>query len=129
MECELVLGAEAFRICRQIGRKLLIARLGCGHVLGEKFHLLPDAAANDDVVALQAGGSALAVEDLVADIVLDQALQFLLTWRPSPRSRKSVAEVGDPRGGYHDSLGRVRVSLAREAVEREQHRTKREELE
>ena len=49
--------------------------------------------------------------------------------RPSPRPCKSVAEVGDPRGGNHDFLGRVCPWLADEAVEREQHRTKCEELE
>ena len=129
MECDLILGSKALRIGRKIGGKLLIARLGCGHVLGQKFHLLPHTTAYDDVVPVQAGCSALAVEHLVADVVLDQALQFLLARRPPPRPRKSVAEVGDPRGGNNDFLGRVCASLADEAVEREQHCTKREKLE
>src|SRR4030081_1108535 len=114
----MILGPEAFRIGREIGGKLVIGWLGCGHFLRQKFHLLPHAAAYDDIAAVQAGRSALAVEDLVADVVLDQALQFLLARRPPPGSRKSVAEVGDPRGGYYYFLGRVGASLAGEAVER-----------
>ena len=55
-------------------------------------------------------------------------LQFLLVRLPPPRPRKSVAEVGDPRGGNHDFIGRLRASLAGEPVEREQHGTEREEL-
>jgi len=78
MECKLILGSEALRIGREIRRKLLVTRLGYRHVIREKFHLLSHAAANDDVVAVQTGRSALAVEYLIPDIVLDQSLQFLL---------------------------------------------------
>jgi len=73
-------------------------------------------------------GSALAVEHLVANVVLDEALQFLLARRPPPRPRKSVAEVGDPRGGNNDFRGRFCALFAGEAVEREHHCTKREKL-
>jgi hypothetical protein len=56
-------------------------------------------------------------------------LQFLLVRLPPPRPRKSVAEVGDTRGGNDDFLGRLRASLLNEAVEREQHGSERQELE
>jgi len=124
----MVLGPEALRIGGEIGRKLLIIRLRYVHVLGEKFHLLPHAASNDSVVAVEAGRPALAVENLVANVVLNQVLQFLLARQPSPRPRKSVAEVGDPGGGNHEFLGRLRVLLADEAVEPEQHGAKGEKL-
>jgi hypothetical protein len=62
-------------------------------------------------------------------MILDQTLEFLLVREPPPGSHKPVAEVGDPRGGNHDFLGRLGVSLAGEPVEREQHGTEREELE
>ena len=71
-ECQPVLGPKPLRIGCEIGRELLFARLRGSHVLGEKFHLLPHAAANDDVVAVQARRPALAIENLVADVVLDR---------------------------------------------------------
>ena len=97
MERQAVLGPKPLRIGCKIGRELFIARLCGGHVLGEKLHLLPHAAANDDIVAVQAGRSALAIEHLVANVVLDEALQFLLARRAPPCAGETVREVGDPR--------------------------------
>ena len=95
MECQPVLGAETFRIGREIGRELLIARLCGSHVLGEEFHLLPHTAANDDVVAVQARRPAFAIENLVADVILDEALQLLLGRRAPPGASESVCEGGN----------------------------------
>ena len=95
MEGQPVLGPKAFRIGREIGRELFVARLCGGHVLGEELHLLPHAAANDEVVAVQARRPAFAIENLVADVILDQALQFLLGRRPPPRAGESVGQGGD----------------------------------
>ena len=129
MECDLILGSKALRIGRKIGGKLLIGRLGCGHVLGHKFHLLPHTTAYDDVVPVQAGRSALAVEHLVANVVLDQALQFLLARKPPPRPRESVAEVGDPRGGNNDFLGRVGFLLVDQMKDAKESRAEHQKLE
>ena len=90
-----------------------------GNFFGKKFHLLPHAAPNDDVVAVKPSGSACAVEDLVTDIVLDQAIQFLLARRPPPSLRKAIAKIGDLRGGNDDLIGRFSASLGNEAIDRE----------
>ena len=95
MERQPVLGPEPFRIGREIGRELLVARLCGSHVLGEEFHLLPHAAANDDVVAVEARRPAFAIENLVADVILDEALQFLLGRRAPPSASETVGEGGD----------------------------------
>ena len=78
MECKLILNSKSFRTGREIGRKLLVARFRDGHILGEKLHFLSHAAANDDVVAVETCRSALAVEYLIPNVVVDEALQFLL---------------------------------------------------
>ena len=74
MECQPILGPKPFRIGCEIGRELLVARLCGSHVLGEEFHLLPHAAANDDIVAVEARRPAFAIENLVANVVLDRGL-------------------------------------------------------
>ena len=78
MERQSVLGPEPLRVRCEIGRELLVARLRGSHVLGEEFHLLPHAPANEEIVAVEARCLAFAVENLVADVVLDEALQLLL---------------------------------------------------
>jgi hypothetical protein len=96
MECQTVFRPETVRIGCENGGKLRFGRFGGRNLFDEKFHLLPHAPANDDVIAVKPGGPPCAVKDLVPDVVLDQALQLLLAWRPVPRPRKSVAEVFDP---------------------------------
>ena len=93
MECEPVLGPEPFRVGCQEGRELLVARLRGSRVLGEEFHLLPHAAANDDIVAVEARRPAFAIENLVADVALDEDLQFLLGRRTPPGASETVGEV------------------------------------
>jgi hypothetical protein len=89
---------------------------------------LPHAAADDDVVAIKPRCSSRAVEHFVADIVLDQVLQFLPARLSPPRPRKSVREVGDPRSGNNDLFRRLRASLVNESKEDKQDRTQRQEL-
>ena len=84
-----ILGAKALRVGCQIGRELFVARVRGSHVLGEKFHLLPHAPADDEVVAVKARRPAFAVENLVADVVLDEALQFLLGSADAARSART----------------------------------------
>jgi hypothetical protein len=53
---------------------------------------LPHTTANDEVVAVQARRPAFAIENLVADVILYQALQLLLGRRPPPGASESVGE-------------------------------------
>ena len=96
MECQTVFRPETFRIGCENGGKLRFGRFGGRNLFDEKFHLLPHAPANDDVIAVKPGAPPCAVKDFVADVVLDQALHLLLARRPAPRPRKSVAESFDP---------------------------------
>ena len=84
-----VLGAEPFGIGRQIGRELFFARLRGSHVLDEKFHLLPHTAANDEVVAVEPRRLSFAVENLVADLILDEAVQLLLASAAAARCART----------------------------------------
>ena len=127
-ECQPILGPEPFRIGCKIGRELFVARLRGSHVLGEEFHLLPHAAANDDVVAVQARRPAFAIENLVADVVLDEALQLLLGRRTPPGAGEPVGEGGDARRRNDDLRGRLGVLLVDQAEETEQGRPEHEEM-
>src|SRR5687767_3111378 len=95
MKCHAIFGPEPVQIGCEIGCELFIARLHGSHVFREEFHLLPHTAANDEVIAVQARRPAFAIENLVADEILDEALQLLLGWRASPSASKSVCEGGD----------------------------------
>ena len=122
-------GPESLGMGCQKGSELLLARLNGGHVLGKEFHLLSHAAANDDIVAVQAGRSAFAIEHLVANIVVDETLQFRLGRRTPPRAGEAVLKGGDTLRG-DDDLGRrlCFILLAEHAEEGEQGRPQQEEL-
>ena len=90
MKRQPILGPKPLRIGCQMGRELFIAWLRGRHVLGEEFHLLPHAAANDEVVAVQPRGPSFAIENFVANVILDEALQFLFGRRAPPGAGKSV---------------------------------------
>ena len=62
---------------------------------GSEFSLLPPAAGGGEVVAVQARRPAFAIENLVADVILDEALQLLLGRRAPPSAREPVCEGGD----------------------------------
>ena len=105
MECQMILRPEAFRIGLKIGGKLRLARFWDGRIFREELHLLPHAAADDDVVAVKASRAALAVEHFVANIVINEALQFLLCpagaatygrnrppdWLRAPKKQRSLS--------------------------------------
>ena len=128
LERQPVLGAKPLRIGCQIGRELFVAWLRGSHVLGEKFHLLPHAPANEEIVAVQARRLAFAIENLVANLVLDEALQFLLGRRTPPGPREPVCEVGHALGRNDDLRGRLGVLLADQTEETEQRRPEHEEM-
>ena len=62
---------------------------GVDAVLGEEVDLLLEAAADDRVVAVEAGRHGLAHGDLLADVAVDEALQLLGRRRPLPRARET----------------------------------------
>ena len=128
MERKAVFGPETIRIGGEKGRKLAFGRFGDRNLFGQKLHLLPHAAADDDVIAIKPGCSSRAVEDFVANIILDQVLQFLLARRSPPRPRKSIRKVGDPRSGNNNLFRRLRASLVNESIEGKQDRTQHQEL-
>jgi len=93
MERQSVVGAKPLGVGRQIGGELFFGRVRRSHVLGEKLHLLPHTPADEEVVAIEARGSSLAVENLVADFFLDEAQQLLLRRRAPPSSREPSATL------------------------------------
>jgi hypothetical protein len=114
----------------QKGGKLLLAGVRGRYILSEEFHLLSYAPTNDDVISVQAGRSALAIEDLLPNVVLDKTLQFLLGRRTSPRAGKALREGRDARRGDDDFGGSLCfVLLAEHAEEAEEGRPEQEELE
>src|ERR1700674_4612450 len=112
MKCQPSLCPKTFRIGREIGRELFIAWLYGGHVLDEESHLLPHASPNDHVVAVQARRSALTIENLVANVIVDEALQFLPGWRSPPSAGEAIRERGDALRGNDDLRGCFCVILA-----------------
>ena len=96
MECETVLRLETLRVGRKIGGKLRLAGFRDRGIFGKKFHFLPHAAADNDIVAVEAGCPALAVEHFIANVVVDKTLQFLLARRAPPRASKTVREIVYP---------------------------------
>ena len=69
----------------------------------------------------------LAIEHLVADVVLDETAQFLRTRRALPGAGEAVCQVLDPRRG-NDDLRRLRLLAADQIEEAEQRRPEHEEV-
>src|SRR6185312_3731929 len=92
-ECQAILDLEPLRMRRNIGGELFRGRLRANYVFGDKLHLLPHAATNDDVVPIQSRRLALTIENLVANVVFDEALQFLLGWLATPCASEAVGQV------------------------------------
>src|SRR5690242_6263443 len=112
----------------EVRPKLLLPGLRRGDFLGQKFHLLPHPPAYHDVVEVKSQILPGPVEHLVPDVVLDQPLLLLLAWRSLPGTREPISQVGQAGGGNDDGLLGFRAALADETVKREQHSSKREEL-
>ncbi len=127
-ECQPILAPEPFGIRRQIRRELCVARLRGRHVLDDEFHLLAQAAANDDVVAIKPQRPALAIEHLVANVVIDEAAQLLRARRALPGAGEAVGQVLDPRRGNDDPRRLLRFLLADQIEETEQRCPEDEEV-
>src|SRR4051812_24670015 len=121
-ECQPVLGPKPFRIGREVGAKLFIARLGRRHVLGEEFHFLPHTAANDAIIAIQPRRPTFAVENLFPNVILDEAWQFVIRRRALPRAPKSICQGGNARRRNDDLRGCLGVLLIDNAEKTEKNR-------
>ena len=101
-----------------------------GHVLGQELHLLRHAALDDLVVLVEAHRERLAVEDLLLDLVLDHAREFLRRRRAAPLRLVQQGELGDLVDRQPDLLRRRgrRASGLRDAVEAEQNRADQQEV-
>ena len=81
-------------------------------VLGRELELLPQAAADDGVVAVQPQGHRLAHRDLLAHVLVQLGLELLLVGRPVP----GAAETGRHRVHLprrdDDALAAPRIAAA-----------------
>ena len=127
-ECKTILDPEPLWISRKMVGKLFLGRLRVDHVFGDKFHLLPHAATNDDIVAVQSSRLALTIENLVANVVFDEVLQFLLGWRATPCASEAVGQVCHARRGNDDLRGCISFLLVDDAEKSEQDTPEHEEL-
>ncbi len=82
-------------------------------VAGEELELLPEALADDGVVAVEAEGHRLPRRDLLLDVLVDQPLQLVLGRRARPGLRVAGGEVQDLAGGHDDP---VRARTRRSAL-------------
>jgi hypothetical protein len=129
VECKAILSREALRVSPEIGRKVLVGRFGNGCIFREKLHLLPHAAADDDVVAVEARRSALSVEYFVADIVVDEALQFLFVRRALPCAGETIRQVGNAGSRNNNPFGRFGFLPVDKVEEAKQSRAEHKKLE
>ena len=105
----------------------LVGRLGDRHVLGEELHLLADAAADDGVVAVEPERRALAIEDFVANIVVDEAPELFRARRALPGAGEATGQILDLRRG-DDDLAPAPLPFWRPDEEAEQSRPEDQEL-
>ena len=127
-ECEMIFGLEVLRVGLKIGGKLLLGRLRDSQIFSEKFHFLPYTAANDHVVAVEARRSTLAVEHLVANVIIDEALQFFFARRALPRTDETVGQIGNPSRRNNYSCGRFSFLPVDKVKQAKQSRAEHEKL-
>ena len=110
--------------------QLGLGRLGrLGDVLADELHLLAQPAADHDVVALEAERQGLAIEDLLLDVVLDQAVELRLGRRPAPGALEQLGQVLDLRCADHDPVRPLLGRLADHAEQHEQPGAQHQEME
>ena len=100
-------------------------RGGCAHILLQELNFLHDAAADDLVAAVEAHGEALAVEDLLIDVVGDQRAQHGGRGRAAELLGISTRKLRDARFVDDDAVlvvaaaAKVRRREDRSAYEKE----------
>jgi hypothetical protein len=128
-ECETILRLETFGVGLKISSKLRLAGLRDRRVFREKLHLLSNATSDYDVVAVEAGCPAFAVKNFIANIVVDEALQFIFTRPALPRTGEAIGQIGNPRRRNNDSIGLFSFSAIEEMKKTKQSRAQHEKLE
>ena len=129
-EGEARLNAERVRVRGQVRAQLAIRRLGRrSEVLGDELQLLPQPAADDHVVLIQAEGDRLADVDLLADVVADQSLALARGGRTLPGTRERRDERLDPALRDDDVPGLRRTRIGHEAICAEDRRAEQQEME
>ena len=77
---------------------------------------------------LEAECQRLAIEDLLLDVVRDQAVELSLRRRPAPGSLEQPGQVLDLRGTDHDPVRPLLGRPADQAVQQEQPRAQPQEM-
>jgi hypothetical protein len=121
---------EPLRVPREPRLEFVVRRLPqLGHVLEEELHLLDQPAPDDRIIFVQAECQRLAVEDLLADVALDQAVQLLGGDRPALLPRPPRLQARHLGGGDLDHLrGGGRVAVPARGVQPEQQRPDQEKV-
>jgi hypothetical protein len=123
-EGKALLHAKGLRMVRQVGMQLVLGGLKLGsEVTREKLHLLPQATANDGVVAIQPQGNGLTVEDFLADVVLDEPFQLCGRGRTLPGAREADGEVCNLTRCNDDLPWLCATFLVHQAEDYKQHGT------
>ena len=76
-------------------------------VLGQKLHFLSKPAANDRVILFQAKLQGFAVVDFLANVVVDDVLDFIRLRRALPDSGPTIHENPDLGTGHNDLVTRL----------------------
>src|ERR1700738_1502703 len=105
LQKSLQIGVGGFGASREIVRK--------------KFEFLPEAAADDGVVAVEAHGQGFAVSRFFANIVPNLAAEFLFRGRPLPGSRETRDDIFQSALGNDNLAGVIGSVSGNEAVGRE----------
>ena len=119
----------AIRMSIEPGLKFLDSGRSRRHAVDDELDLLADPAPHDRVVPVEAHGNAFAIENLLADPVVDETLEFLGGWRPSPGTLELLLQPLDLGARDHDLVGSSRESSLQPAVQQEQSRAQEQEME
>ena len=126
---ELRLAQEPLRVVRDVGLQLRVRGLGVGDLRRYELHLLPQAPPDDHVVLVETHREGFPVEDLVADVVGDQALGLAGARRAPPDALERFLQAGDLAGRDDDLARRLAAAFVGEAVEAEEDAAEHDEME
>jgi hypothetical protein len=119
-EREKRLGLEQVRISLQKSLQIGIGGFDASReIVREKFEFLPEAAADDGVVAIEAHGQGFAISRFFANIVPNLAAEFLLRGMPLPGSRETRDDIFQSALGDDNLAGFIGSVSGNETVGRE----------
>jgi len=85
-------------------------------IIGKKFELLAEPAADDSVITIEAHGKRFAVRSFFADVVTDQPLEFSLCGRTLPGASEAGNNIFD-RALRDHNFARLIGSMAGDKTE------------